>query len=52
MEGEAETLRAEVKRYNRLRASTVDASTREALEFLITKAEARLRDIKAVANDR
>ena len=48
MEGEAETLRADVRRYNNLLALTLDALAREALDFLIARAEARLREIKTI----
>jgi hypothetical protein len=51
MESEADQLRAEVKRYNSLRAVTLDVLAREALEFLIAKAELRLLEIRTVAND-
>jgi hypothetical protein len=49
MEGEADNeadkLRAYVRRYNKLRSVTLDVLAREALEFFIAKAEARLREI-------
>jgi|GraSoiStandDraft_5_1057265.scaffolds.fasta_scaffold630289_1 hypothetical protein len=47
MESEADKLRAEVRRYDKLRSVNFDVPAREALDFLITKAEARLREIKA-----
>jgi hypothetical protein len=48
MEGEAQALRADVRRYNNLLGVTLDVLAREALEFLIATAEARLREIKTL----